>query len=133
MQTKFNLNQMLAGAAGLVALGLFLQVQGLPSFGSRNPKVECSPDKPVQSQSRLSGSQLVKLLNVKKGNSKDSVRSVLDEPYCSMTELKIRAGTISQREVYLLAADEFVQFDPKTRLVVLYEGDQYTGFKFWVK
>lgn len=135
MQEKLNLNlkQIFVGASGVLALGLFLQVQGLPSFGSKNPDFACSPDNPVKPQAILSGAQLVQLLNTKKGNSRESVRSLLKEPYCALPNLEIRAGTVSQREVYLLAGDDFVQFDPKTRLVVLYEGDQYSGFKFWVR
>jgi hypothetical protein len=41
-----------------------------------------------------------------------------------LASLQIRAGATSLREAYPL------EFDPQTWLVLLYEGDQYTGYRF---
>jgi hypothetical protein len=48
----------------------------------------------------------------------------MNAPYCRLSELEVRAGVRAQREAYPLA------FDPQTWFVVLYEGDQYTGYSF---
>lgn len=130
MWEKINPNRLLAGVAGILALGLFLEMQGLPSFGSKESDVMCQNKNP-RSQP-LTGSQLIKLLNVKQGDSRDNVRRTLKDPYCLLPKEEFRKDTIAAREVYLLASDDFFQFDPKTRLVVLYEGDQYQGYRFWV-
>jgi hypothetical protein len=131
MWEKVNLNRLLAGVAGFLVIGLLLEVQGLPSFGSRDPSAGCQ--KVVKAEATLSEAQLLKLMTVKKGDSKESVRSILKEPYCELPKAEIRVGAIAQRDAYLLNADDFVQFDPRTRLVVLYEGDEYAGYRFWVR
>ncbi len=131
MYKKLNPNQLLAGAACFLALGLLIEMQGLPSFGSKDPSVECQ--KVVKRDAILSETQIGKLLTVKKGESKDTLRSILKEPYCTLRSESVQVGANNDREVYLVAADDFVQFDPKTKLVVLYQGDQYAGYRFWVR
>lgn len=131
MYKKLNPNQLLAGAAAFLALGLFVEMQGLPSFGNKDPNVEC--EKVTKRDAILSETQIGKLLAVKKGESKDTLRSFLKEPYCTLRPESIQAGASNDREVYLVASDDFVQFDPKTKLVVLYQGDEYAGYRFWVR
>ncbi len=120
-----------AGIAGILALISFIQAMGLPSFGSRDSDLNCNGT--VRAQAVLTETQIAKLLSLKKGEAKDTVRSLLKDPYCTLPKSEIRAGAPADREAYLVQADDFVQFDPKTRLVILYEGDQYAGFRFWVR
>ena len=131
MIEKFTANRLLAGVAGALALGIFIEAMGLPSFGSRDSDLTCSGT--VRSQAVLTDTQITKLLAIKKGEAKDTVRSLLNTPYCTLPKAEIRAGTQADRDAYLVQSDDFVQFDPKTKLVILYEGDQYAGYRFWVR
>lgn len=131
MIEKFSSNQLLAGVAGVLALGIFIEAMGLPSFGSRDSDLNCSGT--VRSQAVLTDIQLTKLLTLKKGETKDTIRSLLNAPYCTLPKAEIRAGAQADREAYLVQSDDFVQFDPKTKVVILYEGDQYAGYRFWVR
>jgi hypothetical protein len=78
----------------------------------------------VQPQSILSREQLVKLLAIPERSAKSKIRQVLREPYCYLASLKIRAGVLSQREAYPL------EFDTDMWLVILYEGEEYAGYRF---
>ena len=131
MWEKINQNRLLAGVAGFLAIALFIEMQGLPSFGSKDAKLECQNES--KSSVPLSETQLVKLINLKQGDSKASVRSLLKEPYCQLPTLEARKDAPSERDVYLVKSDDFLQFDPRTRIVVLYEGEQYMGYRFWVR
>jgi hypothetical protein len=126
----FTLKQLLAGGAGLLAIGLLLDSRSLPSFGSKTSEA-CQAI--AKTETTLSGEQIAKLLTVQQGAAKSKVRSILKEPYCKLSAAQVRAGTPSEREVYLVDADDFVDFKPKTQLVVLYEGDQYEGYRFWAR
>jgi hypothetical protein len=121
---RFTLKQLLAGGAALLAMGSLFDLGGLPSFGSRNSVEECQ--QMTQSQPKLSEKQLARLLTVPEGESKSKIREIAKEPYCKLSSLQIRTGATAEREAYLLA------FDPQTQLVVLYEGDQYAGYRFLV-
>jgi hypothetical protein len=77
----------------------------------------------VQSQAKLSRSQLARLLTIPEGDRKQKVREILKDPYCELSNLQIRAGAPAQREAYPM------EFDPQTWLVILYEGDQYAGYR----
>jgi hypothetical protein len=111
-------------AGSVIAAGIVL-----PSFGSRNADLNC--DKTIGSQP-LTETQIMKLLTFKKGIPKNDVRSLIKAPYCTLSAVKVRAGTQTDREAYLVQSDDFLQVDPKTKLVILYEGNQYTGYRFWV-
>ncbi len=78
----------------------------------------------VQPQSILSRQQLVKLLAIPERSAKSKIRQILREPYCYLASLKIRAGVLSQREAYPL------EFDTDMWLVILYEGEEYAGYRF---
>ena len=78
----------------------------------------------VNEKARLSREQLLKLLTVPERGSKESVRQIVQEPYCQLSTLQVRAGVDSVREAYPL------EFDPETTLVVLYENDEYAGYRF---
>lgn len=131
MIDKLNSNQLLAGIAGILAIGIFIEAMGLPSFGSRDAALECQGT--VRSQSALSQDNLAKLILFKNGDSKDSVRKVLKEPYCVLPKLSLRTGTPTEREAYKIASDAFERSTSQTFIVVSYEGDQYLGYKFWIR
>jgi hypothetical protein len=122
---KFNLKQLLAGGAALLAMGLFFDLGSLPSFGNKKSVGDCQET--AQPQAKLSKQQLIKLLTLPEGESRSKIREIVKEPYCKLSSLQIRPGATADREAYPLA------FDPQTQLVVLYEGDQYVGYRFLVR
>ncbi|NDJ19032.1 hypothetical protein [Myxacorys almedinensis] len=121
--------QLLAGGAALLAIALLLESRSLPSFGTKAGEV-CQTV--ANGDRKLTRTQIAKLLSIEQGAAKGKVRDLLKEPYCTLPDAQIRSDTPAERDVYLVEADDFVQFQPKTQLVVLYEGDQYAGFRFWV-
>ncbi len=121
---SFNRKQLLAGGAALLALGLFADLRGL-SFGSAKMGNELCPS--TSSQSKLTEQQVAKLLTVAEGDQKTKIREIVREPACKLPTLPVRVGSMAEREVYGL------KFDPQTSIVVLYEGDQYAGYRFWLR
>lgn len=120
----FNRKQLLAGGAALLALGLFADLRGL-SFWSTKMGDELCPS--TSSQGKLTEQQVAKLLTVAEGDQKTKIREIVREPACKLPTLPVRAGSMAEREVYALS------FDPQTSIVVLYEGDQYAGYRFWLR
>ena len=121
----FNRKQLLAGGAALLALGLFVDLRGLPSVGTKTSAELCPSFS--SSQGKLNEQQVAKLLTVAEGDQKTKIREIVREPACKLPSLQVRAGSNAEREVYALG------FDPRTSIVVLYEGDQYAGYKFWFR
>ncbi|XGV96940.1 MAG: hypothetical protein ACAF41_29980 [Leptolyngbya sp. BL-A-14] len=122
--------QLVAGGAVLLAFGLLLDLHSLPSFLSKNFSQKSSGEpcqEVVQSQAKLSRQQLARLLTVPEGDKKQKVQEILKDPYCKLADLQVRAGATAQREAYPL------EFEPQTWLVILYEGDQYAGYRFNVR
>ena len=78
----------------------------------------------VNEKARLSREQLLKLLAVPERDSKERVRQIVQAPYCQLSTLQVRAGVDAVREAYPL------EFDPETTLVILYENDEYAGYRF---
>lgn len=78
----------------------------------------------VEPTARLSREQLAKVLTVPERDPKSRITDIVAEPYCRLPELEVRSGVVALREVYPLA------FDPSTRLVILYEDDEYAGYRF---
>ena len=78
----------------------------------------------VETTSVLSRAQLSQLLSIPERTAKEAVRKIVEEPYCVLQPLEIRAGAEAQREAYPLA------FDPQTWFVVLYENEEYAGYDF---
>ncbi len=114
--------QLVAGGAAVLALALLLDSHILPSFGSKKTSAEVC-QQVMQAQTRLSREQLARLLTIPEGDRKQKVREVLKDPYCKLGDLQIRAGATAQREAYPL------EFDPQVWLVILYEGEQYAGYR----
>ena len=122
LSRPFNPKQLLAGAAALLALGLFVDLRTFPSWGTK-PGADLCPSS-ASSQGKLTEQQVAKLLTVAEGDQRTRIRDIAREPACKLPSLQVRAGSIADREVYGL------KFDPQTSIVVLYEGDQYAGYKF---
>jgi hypothetical protein len=78
----------------------------------------------VNSEVVVSRQQLARLLTVPEREPKNRIREILQAPYCQLPSLQVRAGIDAEREVYPL------EFDPATRLVILYEGNEYAGYRF---
>ncbi|HEY9620873.1 MAG TPA: hypothetical protein V6C78_10910 [Crinalium sp.] len=118
-----TLRPLLAGGLVFALLGLLIDVRGSISKEQLvNHHESCRGV--INRQVAISREQLAKLLIIPERGSKASVRDILKEPYCQLSNLQVRAGVAAEREVYPLA------FDPQTRLIVLYEGDEYAGYRF---
>lgn len=125
-------------ACGLVILlaGLMLDTHRVEAFVSSslafaNPggnkaishfRQSCETD--VVEAAKLSREQLLALLTVPERDSKARIRQIVQEPYCQLSAINIRAGVEAEREAYPLA------FDPSVALVILYENDEYAGYRF---
>jgi hypothetical protein len=114
--------RVLASGVALLTLGLLVDQYSLPSWGKRKSVGE-SCQQVVNAKVALSQKQLVQLLAIPEGDKKERIQEVVKEPYCKLEGLQIRAGATAQREAYPL------EFDQQTWLVLLYEGDQYTGYR----
>ena len=121
-KTRTNrVKYVLAGGSVLAAFGLLADPRGLWPTPAPTPAV-CRDI--VQSKAMLSRDQLSRLLAVPERSSQTQVRQIVQEPYCKLSLIEVRAGVSSRREAYPLS------FDPQTWLVVLYEGDEYAGYDF---
>ncbi|PSB34684.1 hypothetical protein [Stenomitos frigidus] len=118
--------RLMAGGAVLLAVGLLLDLHSLPSFLSKKSSGEPCQEV-VQSQAKLSRQQLARLLTVPEGGKKQKVQEILKDPYCKLADLQVRVGATAQREAYPL------EFEPQTWLVILYEGEQYAGYRFNIR
>jgi hypothetical protein len=112
----------IVGSLVLAGLVLLLDPSRVISRWSGGDNSQCQ--EVVQPQSILSREQLVKLLAIPERSAKSKIRQILREPYCYLASLKIRAGVLSQREAYPL------EFDTDMWLVILYEGEEYAGYRF---
>lgn len=119
-------NVLLAGGLMFTLLGLMMDVQG------SKPKTEevrefrgCEGD--VQTEVVVSREQLAQVLTIPERDARDKVRQILAEPYCVLPSVEVRSGVKAEREVYPLA------FDSKAWLVILFEGDEYAGYRISVQ
>ncbi|PZV18115.1 MAG: hypothetical protein DCF22_02400 [Leptolyngbya sp.] len=117
---RSGVKYMLAGGSIIAALGLLADPQGLLSKSVANDSCQ----QVIQETAVLSRQQLTQVLSVPERANKQAIRQVMKQPYCRLATIQPRAGTTAEREAYPLA------FDPKTWLVVLYEGDEYVGYSF---
>ncbi|MBT9317039.1 hypothetical protein [Leptothoe spongobia] len=78
----------------------------------------------VSDEAKLSREQLATLLTIPERDTKSRVRQIVSEPYCQLPTIKVRSGVNAERETYPLA------FDPSTTLVILYENNEYAGYRF---
>jgi hypothetical protein len=95
-----------------------------PSHGKAIETLSKDCEGEITETIRLSRQQLLQLLSVPERNSKTKVREIVQAPYCQLSTLQVRAGVDAVREAYPL------EFDPETTLVILYENDEYAGYRF---
>ena len=114
-------------AAGL-GLGLIVLVKDGTAakswLGQTKTEANQSCQAIVQSNAQVSREQLARLLAIPERQAKAAVQKVLAEPYCRLPPLQLRANVVAERESYPLA------FDPATHLIILYENDEYAGYRF---
>ncbi|MCG8361783.1 MAG: hypothetical protein MJA27_00455 [Pseudanabaenales cyanobacterium] len=117
---------LIAGALMFGLLWILFDFQGMKAWMNQSPVMATSDrcETIVQSDVKLSRAQLASLLTIPERDTKARVRQVIEAPYCKLPELKVRSGVLAEREAYPLA------FDPKTQLVILYENDEYAGYRF---
>jgi len=78
----------------------------------------------ILSSAQLSRAQLAQLLTVPERDSKQRIRQIIDQPYCQLAPLSVRAGVEAEREAYPLA------FAPDKTFIILYEDGEYAGYDF---
>lgn len=136
-QKAVSIKPLLAGGLMISLLGLFLDINGVKTLlsnpaalakssltqqPSENLSSACTTE--VSDTSQLSREQLLALLAVPERDSKSRIKEIVSEPYCQLATLNVRAGVEAEREAYPLA------FDPNTTLLILYENDEYAGYRF---
>ncbi|HEY9699609.1 MAG TPA: hypothetical protein V6D10_20280 [Trichocoleus sp.] len=118
-----SLKLLLMGGLMLLATGLILDERRLlPQRQEVARPKDCVGE--IHEEVALSREQLAQFLTISERDSKAKVAEILKQPYCPLSDLEIRAGVAAERVIYPLV------FDPKTWLVVLYEGDEYAGYQF---
>jgi hypothetical protein len=106
----------------LALVGMLVDLRNMLQPPQLNSNAMC--EEVVQSQSVLSRHELASLLKIPERDSKETVREIVNEPYCRLPSVEIRANVTAEREAYPL------EFDPQTWFVILYEGDEYAGYSF---
>lgn len=119
-----GLPPLLMGGLMLAFVGVLLDIGDGSSdiLLGQQPQEACQGE--IQPQVSLSREQLALVLTVPERDRRTRVTDVIGPPYCQLQQLQVRAGVVAERHVYPLA------FDPATRLVILYEGDEYAGYEF---
>ncbi|NEP19711.1 MAG: hypothetical protein F6J97_22950 [Leptolyngbya sp. SIO4C1] len=126
---RVSLKPLIAGGLMFALVGLVFDMQGIQSFLGRPSSAQTGfgsdrCDAIMQAEAKLSREQLARLLTIPERDAKSRVRQVVSEPYCTLPTLNVRSGVTAEREAYPLA------FDPATTLVILYENDEYAGYRF---
>ncbi|MEL6382258.1 MAG: hypothetical protein AAFQ89_07255 [Cyanobacteria bacterium J06626_18] len=117
---------LVAGGVILAAALVLVDFQNMKSWLSRSRATvnDNACEQIIQTEATLSREQLAQLLTIPERDSKTRVRQIVAEPYCTLDRLMVRSGVNAEREAYPL------EFDPKTQLVILYENDEYAGYRF---
>ena len=115
-----------AGGVIIAAALVLVDFQNMKSWLSRSSSTpnENACEEIVQTEAMLSREQLAQLLTIPERDSKARVRQIVAEPYCTLASLTVRSGVNAEREAYPL------EFDRTTQLVILYENDEYAGYRF---
>ena len=121
---KQKLEPLLVGGLLLAAGSLLLVNLATKTQQASKPDPKLFCEEMVLPKAELSGEQLAKLLTVPEPSARSKVQKLVNQPYCRLPSLSVRAGAITERDAYPLA------FDPQTWLVVLYEGENYVGYGF---
>lgn len=110
----------------MILASLLMDFNGLSSglLTSKSTSQQAACNQIVSDTAKLSREQLAQLLTIPERDAKERVRNVVSEPYCQLPTLNVRSGVAAEREAYPLA------FDPGTTLVILYENNEYAGYRF---
>lgn len=120
---EIKLDQLLIGSALSAVIGLILtQPKVAPPSSELDSSRFCQQI--VQPKAAVTRQQLTQLMTVPERSERSQVQNLLNDPYCVMPSLSIRAGATTERDAYPLL------FDGQTWLVVLYEGGTYVGYGF---
>ncbi len=123
MPASLRSRPLIVGVTVMLAIGIGMDLYGLPSLPSRDRLTVDCQGKPTPDV-RLTEQQVAQFLAIPEGTPKPQVSAVVAEPTCRLPDIQVRAGAIAQREAYQLG------FQEQVWLVVLYEGDRYTGYRF---
>ncbi|MEL6129909.1 MAG: hypothetical protein AAFR24_03065 [Cyanobacteria bacterium J06627_3] len=117
---------LVAASLTMILVALLVDFDGIKTVLSSTPTFNQQSDcnAVVSNDAKLSREQLATLLTIPERDAKTRVRQIVSEPYCQLPTLKVRSGVEAEREAYPLA------FDPGTTLVILYENDEYAGYRF---
>ncbi|MEO0535344.1 MAG: hypothetical protein AAF215_15915 [Cyanobacteria bacterium P01_A01_bin.123] len=120
------LKPMLAGGLMFALVGLLFDFQGMRGLLIKPQAIVTGErcENLVQGDATLSREKLAQVLAIPERDSKTKVREIVNEPYCTLPDLTVRSGVVAEREAYPL------EFDPQTQLVILYENDEYAGYRF---
>ncbi|MFG6098359.1 hypothetical protein SPB21_24130 [Leptothoe sp. ISB3NOV94-8A] len=117
---------LVAASLAMILTALLIDFNGIKNFftsaSTASQQAHCNDV--VSDDAKLSREQLAQLLTIPERDAKERVRQVVSEPYCALPTLKVRSGVDAEREAYPLA------FDPGTTLVILYENNEYAGYRF---
>ncbi len=117
---RWGIHPIVLGSSVVAACLLFIE---MPKTGASRPMEAISCETIVQKDASLSRQQLALFLTIPERSSRHRVQEVVRQPHCRLSSLEVRSGVRSTREVYPL------QFDPKNWLVILYEGEEYAGYR----
>lgn len=117
---------LVVASLAMILASLLVDFDGLKKFSPAAKSVSQQADcnTVISEAARLSREQLLQLLTIPERGAKEQVRQVVSEPYCQLPALQVRSGVTAEREAYPLA------FDPGTSLVILYENNEYAGYRF---
>jgi len=110
---------MVIGGGAVAILAIVLNWSGFQRSSQGELPCATAP----QPSSPLTHEQLARFLVIPERSSKEVVRSIVQTPYCNLLGVEVRAGETAEREAYLL------KFDSQNWLVILYEGEEYAGFR----
>ena len=123
---RLDSKSLIAASLAMIFAALLVDVDRLKTLWvvTNTSSQPASCNNVVSDQAKLSREQLATLLTIPEQDTKERVREVVSEPYCALPTLKVRSGVDAEREAYPLA------FDPGTTLVILYENNEYAGYRF---
>ena len=121
-----NLLNLRSHHAAIGLVGLILLFAGLTFYRSR-PETAAFPDSschtPVDDRAdNRTPSETWQQLAGREGIAREQVREIVGLPVCTLTRLSVRAGAITERELYRTEGDR--------QVIVAYEDDRYLGYAF---
>ncbi|MEM8810851.1 MAG: hypothetical protein AAGF01_32985 [Cyanobacteria bacterium P01_G01_bin.38] len=131
--TSLRLSILLLLTSGLILTlaGFLFDIQAIKYSQYKSPiyppNATSSCESIAPTHTGLSREQLAQLLTIPERDSKDRIQKIVDEPFCRYPILNVRSGVEAEREAYPLA------FAPATTLVILYEDDEYAGYRFSIQ